>query len=136
MKRKEQKIRERENDYFARFLMMCQWVAAKQKGVGIDVWLRKHNISKIAIYGMGQEGDLLLKEVLETEIEVIFAIDKKADRVVCADIDVVGIDDVNKMPRVDAVIVSSVAFYYDVREKLEAITGTKVVSLHDILYDM
>ena len=123
-------------DYIARFMTLCQWVAVKQKGKNIDSWLKKNNIRKIAIYGMGQEGELLIKELNETEIEIVFGIDRKPNRITCEDIHIVAVEDINKMPSVDAIVVSFVSAFYEMREELQKQTNARIVSLHDVLYEV
>ena len=120
-------------NYLARFLTMCQWIAVKQKGKDIVVWLKENNIKKIAIYGMGQEGDLLINELKGTEIEIVFGIDRNPNRIACGDVRIVAVEEINRMPSVDAIVVSFVSAFYEMREELQKQTNARIVSLHDVL---
>lgn len=123
-------------NYLARFLTMCQWIAVKQKGKDIVVWLKENNIKKIAIYGMGQEGDLLINELKGTEIEIVFGIDRNPNRIACGDVRIVAVEEINRMPSVDAIVVSFVSAFYEMREELQKQTNARIVSLHDVLYEV
>ena len=123
-------------NYLARFLTMCQWIAVKQKGKDIVAWLQENNIKRIAIYGMGQEGDLLINELKGTEIEIVFGIDRNPNRIACGDVRIVAVEEIHKMPSVDAIVVSFVSAFYEMREELRKQTNARIVSLHDVLYEM
>ena len=42
----------------------------------------------------------------------------------------------DEIPQVDTVIVTSIYFFDEIKEKLEALTDMPVISLEDILYEV
>ena len=59
--------------------LMQQWVKVYQSGHNLQDYFKKNNYRKIAVYGMSEIGYMILKELEETEIEVLYCIDKNAD---------------------------------------------------------
>ncbi len=60
------------------FFIMYEWMRLKQKGIEIGSYLKKQKITRTAIYGMGYIGECLYQELVDSEVEVVFAIDRTA----------------------------------------------------------
>lgn len=119
--------------HLALYLMMNQWVKAKQQNKSISEYLEKSGIKEVAIYGMHYVGETLLNELRESGIIVKYGIDQKVDDKYL-DIDVVTPD--GPLENVDAVIVTAITFFSEIEEKLSERIECPVLSLEDILYDM
>lgn len=119
--------------YQALFLMMGQWVKLKQEGKQLSTYLEKKGCKKIAIYGMGCAGETLLNELKGTEIEVVYGIDKNADSI-CVDVDVVSVED--ELMEVDAVVVTAVMSFDEIKIMLTEKMNCQIFSLEDILYEV
>lgn len=117
--------------HLALFLMMNQWVKVKQDGKNLAAYLKKNGYSKIAIYGMSYAGETFLNELKGTEIEVAYGIDKKAEGIY-ADINVVTMD--QYLDKVDAVVVTAITFFDEIRRQLEEKLECPIISLEDVLY--
>lgn len=129
----ESKARQLADKHLALFLMMNQWVKVKQEGKNLSDYFVKNGYKKIAIYGMSYVGETLLEELKDSEINVVYGIDKNADGI-CADLDVVSIDD--KLGDVDAIVVTAVTYFDEIVENLEEKISCPIVSLEDILYEV
>ncbi len=112
--------------HLALFLMMNEWVKVKQKGKNLSVYFERKGYKRIAIYGMSYAGETLLEELKGTGVEVVYAIDQKADSLY-ADVDIVSMEET--LEEVDAVVVTAVTFF---DEKVNC----PVISLEDILYEV
>ncbi len=117
--------------HLALFLMMNQWVKVKQEGKSPLTYLEKNDYRKIAIYGMSYAGETLLDELKDTEVAVAYAIDRNADGIY-TDVDVFSMED--ELAPVDAVVVTAIAFFDEIEEKLSEKLDCPILSLEDILY--
>lgn len=119
--------------HLALYLLMNQWVKVKQDNKDISAYLLEQGYRKIAIYGMSYVGETLYRELEGTEIEVVYAIDKKADGRY-ADVDILSPDD--DLPEVDAVIVTPIFFFDDIEELLSSKFDADIISIEDILHEV
>ncbi len=121
------------NKHLNLFLMMNQWVKVKQEGKNLSKYFEDNGYKRIAIYGMSYAGETLVDELKNTNIEVIYGIDKRADSLY-ADIDIISIDD--SLEEVDAVVVTAITFFDEIEEKLTEKLDCPIISLEDVLYEV
>lgn len=119
--------------HLALFLMMNQWVKVKQEGKKLSEYFETNGYKKIAIYGMSYAGETLLDELRESEIEVVYGIDNRADSIYL-DLDIVTMEDT--FEEVDAVVVTAITYYEEIAEKMEKKLECPIISLEDILYEV
>ena len=124
---------ELSNKHLSLFLLMNQWVKVKQEGKNIADYLKREGYKNIAIYGMSYVGETLTAELAETDIEIMYGIDRKADEVY-AEFDILLPEDV--VENVDAVIVTAISYYDEIRELLNKKLNCPILSLEDILYEI
>lgn len=110
-----------------------KWVNIEEKGYRIAEWLKNHNFNKVAVYGYGYLGKHLVHELEADSINIEFILDKSSQAVhptlkICHDL--------NEISTVDVIIVTAVYYYEVIREELEKVTLSKIVSLWDILNDL
>mgnify|MGYP001134750028 CR=1 FL=1 len=115
------------------FIMMNQWVKVKQEGKNLASYLEKNGYRKIAIYGMSYAGETLLNELQDSDVVVLYGIDKNVNSV-CADIKLVSPED--KFDLVDAIVVSAITYFDEIEEKLSDKVECPIISLEDILYEI
>lgn len=98
----------------------------------IEEYLFNRSIKKIAIYGIGIYGKALLKLLKDTDIQVCYGIDKRAD-VKNVGIPVVSID--SEMETVDAVIVTPIAEFDNICEMLreKGMKARQMICLKELL---
>lgn len=116
--------------HLALFLMMKQWVKVKQEGKSLISYFEEKGYKKIAVYGMSYAGETLLNELRESGIQAVYGIDKNAGQIY-ADIDIMTMED--ELEEVDAVVVTAVAFFDEIEEKLSKKMSCPIISLEDIL---
>ncbi|NDO50859.1 hypothetical protein FMM75_16130 [Lachnospiraceae bacterium MD335] len=128
------KYKSEAEKYFSLFLMLDQWFGFKQEGKQTEKFFADRNIKKIAIYGMAQMGETLYKELADTEIEVLYAIDKNAGElyVHCCDV----LKPTDDLPAVDAVIVTPFAYFKQIKSELKRKISCPVFSIEDVIYGM
>lgn len=119
--------------HLALFLMMNQWVAVKQEGKNLADYFEKMGYKTIAIYGMSYAGERLVEELKDSNIQIKYGIDKKADTIY-SDIEIVTMED--KLEEVDAVVVTPIFFFDEIEEALSEKMDCPIISLEDILYEV
>lgn len=115
------------------FLMMNQWVKVKQKGKNLSSYFENNNFKRIAIYGMSYVGETLVEELEDTGIEVAYGIDRNADEIFHF---VKIVPAKGELEDVDAVIVTAVSFFDDIRDMLCEKLECPIISLEKILYEV
>lgn len=129
----ERKKQELSDKHLNLFLMMNQWVKVKQKGKNLASYFEKNEYKTIAIYGMSFAGETLLEELKDSEINVVYGIDRNAGEIY-ADVDVFSMEE--ELEDVDAIVVTAVTFFDEIEEQLEKKVACPIVSLEDILYEI
>lgn len=127
------KTQKMADKHLALFLLMNRWVEVKQDGKNLINYFHEKGYTSIAIYGMSYAGERLLHELKGSDIEVKCGIDQKADEIY-TEVDMITPDD--EIPKVDAVIVTSIYFFDEIKEKLEGVVDSPVISLEDVLYEV
>lgn len=121
--RKQQKFRK----YYA---VLNSWMSLKLNKTETDVinCFLERGYRKIAIYGMGGIGQNLLKQLKNSEVEVLYGIDDCGGD--SDEIDIYLSDD--ELEPVDAIIVTAMYDFEDIKNKLENNTTSEIVSLEEI----
>ena len=70
------RLREESAKHFDLYMLMNDWVHLHQYGKIIESYFQRNNYRKIAIYGMNYVGETLLRELQNTNIEVVVGIQK------------------------------------------------------------
>ena len=128
-----EKPTEHVDKYRSYYNMQNQWIVQEDKGNPIDSLLKKQGYHTIAIYGMGNVGEHLLKELKNTDIEVAYGIDGNA---VDTDYEVKIYSPDDVLPKVDAIIVTIPFAFESIKENLKGKTSNKIVSLEHILFEV
>lgn len=119
-----------QNDkIYAYYDVLNKWMMLKEGNETVEGRLREKGIKTIAIYGMGDLGKHLKKDLEDTEIEVKYVID--GSLFVISDIDVY--EPESDMPPVDAIIVTPVLEYENICRVLRRKTDCKILSIADIV---
>ena len=117
-----------------------QWLSNKINRKEISIYL--HDVlavSKIAIYGAGELGELLFDDLKDfSEIKVQYFIDKNADSLYYGidDMEIFSLDELKYASPVDAIIITPYPFYDQIKEELDRHLkySTQLVSLEDLVY--
>ena len=127
---KKDRKKKLSDKYLVLFKMMNQWVKVKQEGKNLASYFEKNGYNKIAIYGLSYAGETLIRELNGANVLVAYGIDQKVNSI-SADIDVVTPEDI--LAEVDAVVVTAIYFFNDIKNKLMSKIDCPIISLEDIL---
>ena len=133
LKKKLRNESTKTNKYTELYILMTQWMEAKQNGQSIAAWLKENNYRTVAIYGVYLIGERLYAELLDEGINVLYGIDGKS-RVYIEGIKIYKPTD--KLPEADAIIVTAVSDFEAIREKLQDKVTAKIYSMKDILNEV
>ena len=115
------------------FMLMDQWVNIKQDGREIKEYFVRNNFKRIAIYGMGYVGQRLLKELKDSEIEIVYGIDKKAKNMY-SEIKLVTVEE--PLLNVDAIVVTTMYDVNDIYNTLASKVDCAVIAIEDIINEI
>ncbi len=125
--------KEKANQYKLYWRLMDHWMQKKENGVCLSQPLEKNGIHSIAIYGIGILGQHLYKDIKESEIQIKYFIDARRSGMQDG-IEIVVPDHV--MEDVDAIIVSVVYEYEDIKKKMQLYSSVPIISLEELVFEV
>lgn len=130
LNRENRSLKERGNRTNMNYKLLTKWFALREKGIKLAEYFKAYGYRNIAIYGMSDLGQFLLRELQESDIKVSYAIDKRADKLV-ADIDILTME--AELPSVDMIVVTAAYFYNQILEDLQEKVDCPILSMEDVL---
>ncbi len=109
--------------------ILDKWLLLKEKNKSIADLLEMRNIHTIILYGVGMLGKHVINDLYGSKIEIICAMDK-------SNLDgefafpVIGIDD--DIPQADAILITPVYDFSNIKELLEKKGQSSIISLDDL----
>ena len=131
--RKYIRMIETDNAKFHEFYgILLQWIKVHQSGHTLADYFVKNGYKTVAIYGMKELGQALLKELVNSEVKVICGVDRDADSIFAA-ADVYKPDE--KLPDVDVMVITAVYYYTEIALYMAEKVKCPIVSLDDVVYE-
>lgn len=123
-----------ENAKFLSFyFLLVHWLELRQDNISLLTYFRKKNYKSIAIYGMKELGERLFDELKGSEISVKYCIDKEAEHLY-AEVDIY--NPASDLEQVDAVIVTAINSFQDIRNELRKKMNCPIISLEDVVFEV
>lgn len=119
------------NKFKQNYQILIEWLIKKQQNISITDYFIKNNYHRIAIYGMGELGLRTIDELYNTEIEIVYGIDKN-NISPYNNIPIVPLT--NKLEMVDAIIVSVITDFKLIKMELQYYITCPIISLKDIIF--
>ena len=129
----EMKWKNLSDKHFFLFQLMNYWLELKQAGINIATYFEKHGYQRIAIYGISCVGLRLYDELKNSSIKIEYAIDKNAEKVL-EEIEIVKPNEITK--KVDAVIVTAITYFDEIKEQIKGEVDCPIISLEDIIFEI
>ena len=121
------------NKKFSEFYFtLLRWLKVRQERRNIADFLGSKGYKRIAIYGMKELGIALLDELRNSNVEVAYTIDRDADNIYVA-AEVYKPDE--ELEPVDAVVVTAIHFYADIKKDMEKKLDCPIISLEDVVWE-
>jgi hypothetical protein len=109
-----------------------KWLCLKERGTDFSVYFKKNGFNNIAIYGVGKLAEHLIYELENTEVNIVYGIDKnKKDNSL---IKVFSLED--KFPKVDAVVITIMSQYYEIAEILDNLVEAEMITIEEVIYSL
>lgn len=132
--KKELALRNQKVNKFKDYYTLTnRWLLLKEEDKKLETYFEQQGIYTIAIYGVGELGKRLMKELNKSKIQVIYAIDKESGG---SFMGISVLDYKDKLAHVDAIIVTPVFDFDKIKQELNNITSARIISLMDILYSI
>lgn len=123
----DQKIVERYRGYWK---VLDQWLCIKEIGKSVSEYLNANNVRQIAIYGVGMLGKHLIKELENTEINIAYCVDRFVNSSE-NDYKTYSMDE--KLPNVDAIIVTVIYDFENIRNQISKKFDGEIISLDTLI---
>ncbi len=112
--------------------LLVQWMRNKYNGWNISDYFSDKEYRKIAIYGMGEIGDLLYNDLKEAGISVEYSIDQVGGSYIK---ELPGYTLRDELPEVDAIIITPIFAIEDIMNSLRRVTSAQLISVQEIIYN-
>lgn len=113
--------------------ILSQWMLAQVSGKKIGDYLSGEGYRKIAVYGINDMGELLLKELKDCPVQIAYAVDKRADEI---DVDVDVLKPDAELPEVDLLIVTTSLYFEEIKLDMGKKMQCPIISLEGILCEL
>lgn len=125
-------MRKKPHKFQSYYNILLEWLAMKQEGKSIASYFMNHNYQRIAIYGMGELGIRLLKELEPSGIEVVCGIDKG---IPCEEVNIEVKKPGEPVEDIDAVVVTATFAFWEIQKSVQEYMDCPVISLEDVIFD-
>lgn len=109
-----------------------QWLRLRQNGYTLTEYIKEQGICKVAIYGIAELGQRLFDELVQAGITVEYIIDNNP-MAYFYNYKIVSMKD--SLPPVDAIIVTPILAYDQIKEELGRKVNCPIISLEMLIYN-
>jgi lactate dehydrogenase-like 2-hydroxyacid dehydrogenase len=114
------------------FRILDKWLEINESGRSLEEYFTENGFKNIAVYGMGKIGVHLTKGLQGcSKVKITYGIDKSVKNLMLGGCPIYTLDD--HLADVDAVIVTAVFAYDEVKGELEKKLNCPIVSLEDVM---
>lgn len=128
---KEKKTEKLSNKHRSMFITMKRWMLLKLHGKQIADFFVQRGFKKIAIYGMGNIGEVLVEELKGENVTIEYAIDR-AENIKNNGIKIFAIEE--PLKEVDLIVVTVIGDIEEIFEMLAEKVICPIISIEDIIF--
>ncbi len=118
--------------YLTLFRTMSQYVVTKQLNKNLEDFFIERGIKTIAIYGMSHIGQRVIDDLENSNVRVLYGIDKRANKLTY-DMDIYNPED--EFPDVDAIVVTAYDFD-EIAELLNGKVNCQILAFDEIIFNL
>lgn len=137
IKRKNREIvylQQTVNKFTDFYQLMNHWIELKNSGKSIARYFREQEYYNIAIYGMADMANRLYEDLQETDIKVLYGIDRE---VCCTGARVENIYSLQEeLPKVDVIVVTPFYAYDSIKQDLEKKIECPIISIEEVIWSI
>ena len=123
--------RANKNGYI--FRKVCKWLRAEQRRQTIDLKLKERQISEVAIYGNGEMGKCLIKELENSNVKIKYLIDKNSNS---DESSYKCYHPKDLLPEVQAIIITPIYQYAEIAPTLKCCGNVQIISLEELIDEL
>lgn len=123
--------RANKNGYI--FRKVCKWLRAEQRRQTIDLKLKERQISEVAIYGKGEMGKCLIRELENSHVKIKYLIDKNSKS---NEFNYKCYHPEDLLPEVQAIIVTPIYQYAEIAAELKYNGNVQIISLEELIDEL
>lgn len=123
-------LQKKVNQYRCYWKILDKWMLLKEEGRQAIDFLHKRGTRDIAIYGLGMLGKHLLSELKDSDIELIYGIDRKGEMPHWG-FPVYTLQD--ELPEVSTIVVTVQYEFPEIYRKLQGKTKAEILSIQELL---
>lgn len=123
-----------EERYQHSYLLLLHWVEALYLNHRASDYFLEEGYKNIAIYGMGDLANRLMDDLQDSEINVVYGIDRDAAGTVCKIQDIYSLQD--ELPNVDAIVVTPFYVFDAICNDLKNKTDAKIISIEEVIWSL
>lgn len=112
------------------YSFMSRWMGILEYGYKLQEFFEDSQYDSIVIYGCGPMGKHLVRQLARSKVQVKAFIDKSAPGMY-QDIEIVA--SVNEIGKVDAIVVTPILEYCEIKNKLKEAVDCPIISLEEVL---
>ncbi|MCI8505907.1 MAG: hypothetical protein HFI67_06935 [Lachnospiraceae bacterium] len=120
--------------YKTYYQMLVSWMDLLERGKYLSNYLEKYGYNRVAVYGGHDTGRHLVKQLQGTRVCVEYIIDRDGSLKNNNFLPIYHPDD--QLPKTDAIVVTPIWDYQNIKEKLSAKISCPVISLQEIIEGM
>lgn len=130
-KQQYESILKEANRYRKKYELMYQWMKLKQNDIKLIEFFQDRKLESIAIYGMGDLGELLYKELEDNRI-IKFGIDRQLKQ---NKIPIYSLENINE--KVDAIVITPVLITDEIEDQIYETLGVQTTFVfEEILFEL
>lgn len=118
------------NKFTNYFRIFDSWMMLKEDKISLQKYFYERNYKNIVIYGLGVMGGHLYEELKDSEINIVYAIDKKTE-IHYSNLLIRRVPD-NNVP-VDVIVVTATFQYKEIKAELEKVIKCPIISLEEVV---
>ena len=108
------------------------WLVLQERADGIEEYFHARNIKEIAVYGYGNIGRHIVAQLSGTDITVKYVIDRSEGK----DYPIDRYRLTDRLPEVEAIIVTPICEYKQIKDELRNRGTWKMISIEDVIYEL
>ncbi len=116
------------------YFLLDFWMQAMEEQKEIASFFIKNNYQNIAIYGMGAIGKHIKKQLEKQNFHILYSINRNEIKYNNFNYNL--FKDINKIPKADVIVVTPIMEYKEIKEKLEKITSSKIISIEEVILSL
>lgn len=120
-----------EDKYKQYYRLFEAWTRIHQQDRDLDPFFQELKIKTIAVYGNGEFSKRFAEDMKKSKVKICYYIDRNADQII-DDVPVLSLEE--KLPEVDAVIVTIIDEFESISKRLKEVCDYSIYSLEDVIY--